>query len=400
MPYTPLDESTAAEYARSKTTVFVDGAQLACKEIGDGNLNMVFRVTDTADAARSVIIKQSLPYARIDDSISAPLDRARIESEMLVLHDRYCPGLAPKIHDYDREMYAIVMEDLSDHIVLRKGLIKGIVYPRLAEHMGTFLAHSLFFTSDLGMDPGEKKVLQKSFVNPELCKITEDLVFSNPYFDAANNKIDPEIRERARENWRDDRLKKEVAVLKEKFMTQAQALIHGDLHTGSVFVTPESTKAFDPEFGFFGPMGFDIGAILGNLLLNHASQLWHKKDPEDRATYRAWLLETFTGIWTTFEKEFRGLWDTHVSTPLESNPAYRDDYIRRLFADAVGFAGCKMTRRIVGLAQVEDVRSIPDAEVRAVVQIAALDTAREMILRRHELGSIDEVLKIVRSYEA
>jgi 5-methylthioribose kinase len=399
MPYTSLNEETALEYARQKTDVFVTDSKLECKEIGDGNLNMVFRIWDTEHPENSVIIKQSLPHARIDESIHAPLDRARIESEMLVLHDRNCPGLAPKIYDYDREMYAIIMEDLSDHIVLRKGLIKGTVYPNLARDMGVFLARSLFFTSDVGMDPLQKKELQKSFVNPDLCKITEDLVFSNPYFDADNNKIDPEIRERAEANWSDNELKREVAKLKEKFMTQGQALIHGDLHTGSVFVTEQSTKSFDPEFAFFGPMGFDIGAILGNLILNHASQLWHKRDENDRTAFREYLLKTFAGIWETFDAQFRELWDTHVKTPLESNPLYLEDYMRRLLSDAVGYAGCKMTRRIVGLAQVEDIRSIEDADVRAVAQIAVLDTAREFILRREEFTTIDEVVAVVHKHE-
>lgn len=397
MAYTALTEETAVAYAQKSTTLFAEGAQLECREIGDGNLNMVFRVRDTRSGT-SVIIKQSLPYARIDDSIAAPLDRARIESEMLVLHDRNCPGLAPKIHHYDREMYAIIMEDLADHVVLRKGLIEGVKYPRLAEHMGQFLAQSLFFTTDVGMDPEKKKVLQKDFVNPELCKITEDLVFSNPYFDAGNNKIDPEIRARAEENWRDEALKCEVAQLKEKFMTQGQALIHGDLHTGSVFVTADSTKAFDPEFGFFGPIGFDIGAILGNLILNHASQIWHIKDEARRNEFREYLLQTFQEIWNVFDQRFRALWQKHVTTPLEKNPLYLANYMARVFADAVGYAGCKMTRRIVGLAQVADIRSIPDADVRARAQVAVLDTAREFIMRREEYRSIAEVVETVRKF--
>ena len=305
MAYTTLNEKTAGEYAKTRTDLFKPDSLLECKEIGDGNLNLVFRVWDAGDHKTSVIIKQSLPHARIDKSIHAPLERALIECEMLLLHDKNCPGLAPKIYSFDREMFAIIMEDLSDHIVLRKGLIKGIVYPKLANHIGTFLARSLFFTSDLGMDPLEKKELQKKFINPDLCKITEDLVFSNPYFNADNNRIDPEIRKRAEENWKDQTLKREVAVLKEKFMTQGQALIHGDLHTGSIFVTPESTKAFDPEFGFFGPMGFDIGAILGNLILNYASQIWHEKDASARLNFRKYLLDTFKGIWETFDSQFR-----------------------------------------------------------------------------------------------
>ncbi|MCG8478269.1 MAG: S-methyl-5-thioribose kinase [Spirochaetales bacterium] len=399
MAYETLNERTAIEYVSKKTDMFSDASALECREIGDGNLNMVFRVWDATDSHKSVIIKQSLPHARIDESIVAPLERARIESEMLVLHDRHCPGLAPRIHNYDPEMYAIVMEDLSDHIVLRKGLIKGVVYSHLADHMGEFLARSLFMTSDMGMDPQEKKELQKRFINPALCKITEDLVFSEPYFDARNNRIDPEIRSRAEENWRDDALKREVAVLKESFMTHSQALIHGDLHTGSVFVTAESTKAFDPEFGFFGPMGFDIGAILGNLILNHASQIWHMTDAGERATYREYLLNTFKGIWETFSRIFQTLWRDAVTTPMERNPLYLERYVEQLFADAIGFAGCKMTRRIVGLAQVEDIRSIEDATVRGAAQIAVLDTARDFLMHRHEYHTIDEVAERVRVHQ-
>lgn len=36
----------------------------------------------------------------------------------------------------------------------------------------------------------------------------------------------------------------------------------------------ELTKVIDPEFAFFGPMGFDVGAVLENLVLNYLSQLF------------------------------------------------------------------------------------------------------------------------------
>ncbi len=51
----------------------------------------------------------------------------------------------------------------------------------------------------------------------------------------------------------------------------AQALIHGDLHTGSIMVNEQDTKVIDPEFAFYGPMGFDVGTLLANLLLNLCS---------------------------------------------------------------------------------------------------------------------------------
>lgn len=67
-----------------------------------------------------------------------------------------------------------------------------------------------------------------------------------------------------------------------RFCERAQALIHGDLHTGSVMVTHDSTQVIDPEFAYYGPMGFDVGAFLGNLILAFFSQDGHAKEGNDR----------------------------------------------------------------------------------------------------------------------
>lgn len=49
-------------------------------------------------------------------------------------------------------------------------------------------------------------------------------------------------------------------------------------------VTTDSTQVIDPEFGFYGPMGFDIGAFIGNLILAYFSQDGHA-DKGDRKVY-------------------------------------------------------------------------------------------------------------------
>ena len=67
-----------------------------------------------------------------------------------------------------------------------------------------------------------------------------------------------------------------------RFCERAQALIHGDLHTGSMMVTVDSTQVIDPEFGFYGPMGFDIGAFLGNLILAFFAQDGHADNGNER----------------------------------------------------------------------------------------------------------------------
>lgn len=78
---------------------------------------------------------------------------------------------------------------------------------------------------------------------------------------------------------------------KYKFMTEAQALLHGDLHSGSIMVTDTDTKVIDPEFGFMGPMAFDIGNYIGNLLLAYFSRHGWDANEQRRADYQEWLLQ-------------------------------------------------------------------------------------------------------------
>lgn len=265
--YRPLTEAEAVEYARNIPGLFPEGAKLSSKEIGDGNLNYVFRIVDEGPSGKSVIFKQALPYARVvGESWPLTLDRARIESEAMRLEDELCPGSVPKIYHTDDDMALTVMEDLSDYVVLRKGLIERRRFPHFARHIGTFLARTLFLTSDLALDPQEKKRRVRRFFNPELCRITEDLVFTDPYYDAPTNSFNPLLTDTVREIWQNDALKLEVAKLKEKFLTQAQALLHGDLHTGSIMVKEDDTRVIDAEFAFYGPMGFDVGAVVANQL--------------------------------------------------------------------------------------------------------------------------------------
>ena len=87
-----------------------------------------------------------------------------------------------------------VIEDLSRLTITRKGLIEGEEYPLLSQHIGRFLAHVLFYTSDFGVRSEEKRVLDSEFVNPDLSKITEDLVFTDPFGHYDTNDYEPELQ--------------------------------------------------------------------------------------------------------------------------------------------------------------------------------------------------------------
>ena len=73
------------------------------------------------------------------------------------------------------------MEDLSNHTILRTALINHQMFPKLADDLTTFMVNTLLLTSDVVMNHKEKKELVKSYINPELCEITEDLVYSEPF---------------------------------------------------------------------------------------------------------------------------------------------------------------------------------------------------------------------------
>jgi 5-methylthioribose kinase len=395
--YHPLTEPEAIQIAREIPDFFTSEGELVSREIGDGNLNLVFHVSQPS-SGRSVILKQALPYAKVvGESWPLTLDRARIESDALIIEDKLAPGLVPKVYHTDNELALTIMEDLSNHVIMRQGLIDGGVYPKFAEDISEFLARTLFFTSDLGMNQQEKKLLVRSFANPELCKITEDLIFDHPYTDADTNSFDPHLQEDVKQLWSDTELHLEVSLLREKFLTQAQALLHGDLHTGSIFITPESTKIIDPEFAFFGPMGFDIGAVLANLLLNYAGQEHWSADVAARQERRAYLIQTIRDIWESFERKFRKLWDDNGTDRISRTPGYQDVYLRRLLQDTLGYAGCKMIRRIVGLAHVADIDKISDPAKRAKAQRIALTIGKNLITSNRHSESIEQLIDIAGS---
>ena len=80
--YESLTKETVISLA-IELSLFSSEAPLVCEEIGDGNLNYVFRVTD-GSGEKGIIIKQALPYAKvIGESWPLTLKRAKIEASAL-----------------------------------------------------------------------------------------------------------------------------------------------------------------------------------------------------------------------------------------------------------------------------------------------------------------------------
>ena len=290
-----------------------DPASWTVSEVGDGNLNLVFIVKGTAGG---IAVKQALPYVRlVGESWPLPLSRSHYEYLALTHQARLAPRLVPAVLHHDEALALVVMELLEPHIIMRKGLVAGTLYPRFVGDIATFLARTLFFSSDLALSAARKKEGIAAFAgNHALCKITEDLIFTDPYRVAEQNRWTQPWLDGTAAAFRDD-LDLHVAVsrLKLKFMASPEALIHGDLHTGSIMVTDSSTMVIDPEFAFYGPMGFDIGAVIGNLLMAYLASAGHERSAGGRRLFEVWVLETIENLWTEFARDFLELWRTEGS---------------------------------------------------------------------------------------
>ncbi len=407
MSYTILDASNLEAYLFSlpKIKAFFDADSLFIDEIGDGNLNFVFLVTSSSDASRQLIIKQAVPYLRCVGE-SYPLSKERMTYEIRSLeHFAQLSPHIPKIYHSDEEMSVLIMEYLSTHIIMRKGMIEGIEYPKFAEHISSFLANSLFKTSSLYLSSSDKRTLVSQFIgNSELCKLTEDFVFTAPFMEDETNAELPELSDVAKHIENDVELKTKILHLKYKFMNQSDALLHGDLHTGSIMINQDETYVIDSEFAFVGPMGFDVGALIANLVMSWVSHTIQDND----SRYSDLILETINSVWQRFYEKFRTLWNETEESALltkgfandEIFKAYQEQYMKTLFQESIGFAGCKIIRRQFGIAGVEDIRGIEDDAIREKANRLAIGIGERFIKEYNILNNINDVIKLVKEEHA
>ncbi|MEA2110421.1 MAG: S-methyl-5-thioribose kinase [Campylobacterota bacterium] len=403
MSYKILDTSNLGSYLYTLPEIetFFASSSLTVKEIGDGNLNFVFLVTSNSDASKQLIVKQAVPYLRCVGE-SYPLSKERMTYEIRSLeHFATLSKHIPKIYYSDEEMSMIIMEYLGEHIIMRKGMIEGVIYPKFSEHISSYLANALFKTSSLSLNSSDKRKLTSRFIsNSELCKLTEDFVFTAPFMRHETNAQLPELSDIAHKIANDIELKTKILQLKYTFMNQSDALLHGDLHTGSIMINQDETYVIDSEFAFVGPMGFDIGALIANLVMSWISH----RVQDGNTVYTNWTLETIKEVWKLFEEKFLTLWNKTDESALLSDgfatadmlDIYKKEFMLKLLQESVGFAGCKIMRRQLGIAGVEDIRGIEDDALREKANRVALKVGEQLIKQHLHVKNIQELITLIK----
>ncbi|ADK81509.1 S-methyl-5-thioribose kinase [Sediminispirochaeta smaragdinae] len=369
---------------------FEPGARLSCREIGDGNINYVFVVTDE-DTGRSIVVKQADKFVR---SSGRPLNlnHNKIEADVLSIEGACAPSMVPKIYYYDEVMCALYMEDISAYKNLRKEMVQGKIFPKLAEDISTFMADTLLPSTDLVLDRATKKERVKKFTNAELCDITEDLVLTEPYYDYKKRNIITAGNEEFVEKhlYQNEDLKSEVGILRDEFMNHAQALVHGDLHSGSIFVNEEGLKVIDPEFAYYGPIGYDIGNVIGNMFFAWAHKAYvHPENTE----FIHWAKTAITEIVALTKAKLEKKFDEIVSFPLY-NAKFKEHYLANIWSDSFGYAGTEMIRRVVGDAKVQELNDVTDPVLKIPMERALIATGIQLIMRRAALATGSELVEI------
>lgn len=117
-------------------------------------------------------------------------ERAYFEATTLRKHGGLSPDHVPEVYHFDRTMALIGMRYLEPpHIILRKGLVAGIQYPFLAEHMADYMAKTLFFTSLLYHDTTEHKRAGSKLATINILVLPELKIDSLTTFFFCSNRV-------------------------------------------------------------------------------------------------------------------------------------------------------------------------------------------------------------------
>lgn len=382
-----LDTHTVKDYVKDVVGLFDRSASLQAEEIGDGNINYVFRVWDEN---KSVVVKQADVLLR---SSGRPLDvyRNTIEARALQMEEKLAPGYVPHVYYNDSIMHTLTMEDISKYKNLRKELIACHTYDHFAHNISVFMAQTLLPTTDLICERAEKKKNMQIFTNIELCDITEDLVLTEPYYNYKNrNVILGENQKFVEENlYHNAALKSNVACLRQRFTNYSQSLIHGDLHSGSIFINEQGIKVIDPEFAFYGPMGYDIGNVIGNLFFAWASAVYKKEDP----LFQSWCRQTIEDVLKETMQQLDTVYEQRVTFPLYKETEFKKQYFRQILSDSLGYAGTEIIRRVVGDSKVAEITTMENRAQRIAMERALIRLGIYLINERTTIRLAQEITK-------
>ena len=387
-----LDKQNMIPYLKAHYPAFCAGGPITVSEIGDseednpGLINHIFRVSNGQE---SMIVKQGQEKIRMDGAYPVPPRRNRQEYLSLKLRGEIIGKFVPKVYGVDYENHVFAMEDVSYLGNARVELTKGRMFPNLGRQVAEYMATANFYSSEFYLDTPTFRRLCNSFTNTEMRNIMEQWVFlreapfpTNPDTEWLRQAL-AEDREFIAENF----------LLRHKFMSCPETLVHADIHTSNVFLNRETVKIIDMEYTFGGPFAYDMGYFVNSLITQFcAAYLRPFPSREARTEYQAYILTMMVDAYEYFVCYFKDFWDKDAKEHYRSCPAWRDKFIESFLPDILGFA-CIPTFAVV-LAPGDgwmDIAVIPEAKDRLNAKYMLVVLCRHLLVNRHKYRSMQEV---------
>jgi 5-methylthioribose kinase len=275
-------------------------------EIGDGNLNFVYKLTSTQ---KTYALKHAKPYLKML-GVDFKLTQRRILAEMhsMEYFHSIAPKCTPKIYQKNEKEHFFVMEYLDGFQSLRLDFSNIQAY----SHLGKFL-YTLATNNPLKEDYYECE---------ELKRITQNYVFEYPFIKGHKALV---IEDYAPQKTFHKDFLQNKDMLKELFLHSKTSLIHGDFHTDSIMVKDANIAIIDSEFSLFCDISFDIGNLLAHTLFSSISF--------QNTLYQEKFLELFSKL-----KELKNFQDT--------------------LEHSIGFCAVEMARRLYVPAKSKDLENI------------------------------------------
>lgn len=333
---------------------------LHVEEIGDGNLNFIFRISDASGT--SLILKYAAPYLRLlGEDFPLPQNRICVEMHTLTYFKSIAPAFIPRMYHLDEEAFCFTMEDLAGYQLLQTAQFDQFIAPSVYSKLGSFLA-----TLYTKAPPPKYEV--HYYENATLKRISEEYIFIFPYIENHPALMLPSYFTPSPKS---PLFMQNIEQLLHLFQTEKECLIHGDLHTGSVMIKHESLAIIDAEFSLFAPLGFDIGTLFAHIIFGELYNCFEKKPVQFQPIIRS--------LWKTFAKSIGNVPEHIVQ-------------------QSVGFCGAELSRRLVVPAKAKPLEAIRTLEGKTNAYTVCEKLSIEMVERFLEMKSVEDFISLVERH--
>jgi 5-methylthioribose kinase len=394
-----ITKKEAVEYIKKQTNIFDNSNNISVKSLNSNTLsvngyaNNLFLIENKTNR-KKIVLKQVLPYVRKAalENVEIPLPRERIYSEFYSLKfwSQSCPGYVPEVYFFDSNNNIIIFEYIEKMFLLRSALIKRKRFENIDDKIASFLAKTAFYSSKYFLKEKEFNGLLNFFNKSDTINVWDDLIFIRAILNPQNRSINPSIRDKVLDYRQDQTIIRKTKKIRSVFKNKRISLMHGDFHSSNIFVEKNKIKIFDTEFAGYGLPAFDMGRLIGNLLLNYSSLIGLNYSVH-RKKYQSYILKLISNIYNLFKHKLSKLIHRKSNSLFMSLEEYFNEY----FYQMLSFASLTIISRLYNEGLCLDLKKIEDIKKRTVAQELAIKLSKVIFYNNEKIKSMDELIIMI-----